>query len=59
LLQKRGGAQANIRKFCETDAQRLCPGMVMGDGNILVCLLTASRVLSAKCNQTITDAGYR
>lgn len=59
LLQKRTLAQENIRKFCETDARRLCPGMVMGDGNILNCLLTASRVVSPRCNQTITDAGYR
>ncbi|MEP9367745.1 cysteine rich repeat-containing protein [Xanthobacter sp. VNH20] len=58
-IAKRQAAQVNIIKVCNADVARLCPGMVPQDGNLLSCLLEATKVVSAACNQTITDAGYR
>ncbi|MGR7997519.1 MULTISPECIES: hypothetical protein [unclassified Xanthobacter] len=58
-IAKRQQAQQSIYKLCNADAARLCQGMVPGDGNLLSCLLEASKVVSAPCNQAITDAGYR
>ncbi|WP_394043233.1 hypothetical protein [Roseixanthobacter liquoris] len=58
-IEKRVAAQQSILKVCNADAARLCQGMVMGDGNLLSCLLEATKVVSPACNQTITDAGFR
>lgn len=58
-IAKRDAAQDAIAKICNADAAQLCPGMVPQDGNLLSCLLKATRVVSATCNQAITDAGYR
>ncbi len=58
-ISKRVAAQAAIYKLCNADAARLCQGMVPGDGNLLSCLLEATKVVSGPCNQAITDAGYR
>lgn len=58
-IAKRDAAQDAIEKICGTDAARLCPGMIPQDGNLLSCLLQATKVVSAACNQAITDAGYR
>ncbi len=58
-IAKRVEAQHEIFKLCNADAARLCQGMVPGDGNLLSCLLEATKVVSPKCNQAITDAGFR
>jgi hypothetical protein len=59
LLQKRAVAQAVVRKVCDTDIRRLCAGVVQDDGYLLECGLKAWRALSDKCQQAITDAGWR
>lgn len=58
-ISQRTAAQQSIVHACNADAARLCPGMVPQDGNLLSCLLEATKVVSAACNQAITDAGYR
>ena len=58
-VQKRADARVAVLKICETDAQRMCGSVQKGDGQILECMLTAQRGTSAKCNQAISDAGYR
>lgn len=58
-IAKRDAAQDAIGKICNADAARLCQGMIPQDGNLLSCLLEATNVVSAACNQAITDAGYR
>lgn len=58
-IAKRDAAQDAVEQVCSADTARLCPGMVAQDGNLLSCLLQATRVVSASCNQAITDAGYR
>lgn len=58
-IAKRAAARTNVLKACDTDRRRLCGDVVKGDGQILDCMLTASRAVSARCNQAITDAGYR
>ncbi len=59
LLEIRAAAQANVARICDADARRLCQGVQPGDGNLLECALKARRAVSAKCNQAITDAGWR
>ena len=58
-IAKRVAAQNSINKVCANDAANRCQGMVPGDAHLLSCLVTAKRVVSKKCNQVITDAGYR
>lgn len=52
-------ARANVVALCEPDARRLCPGMKVGDGNVLACLNLAQKLLSPNCNQAIVDAQLR
>ncbi|GGF66829.1 hypothetical protein GCM10007301_28090 [Azorhizobium oxalatiphilum] len=58
-LAKRAMAQQAIFKLCNADAARFCQGIVPGDGNLISCLVEASKAVSKPCNQTITDAGWR
>lgn len=58
-IAQRTAAQQAIGRICSADVAQLCPGMVPQDGNLLSCLLKAAKVVSAACNQAITDAGYR
>jgi len=58
-LERRFAAQAAVAKICERDALQYCNGVQFGDGNYLDCMLQASRVISKRCNQAITDAGWR
>ncbi|WP_051356891.1 hypothetical protein [Azorhizobium doebereinerae] len=58
-ITKRVMAQQAIFKVCNADAARLCQGIVPGDGNLISCLVEATKVVSKACNQTITDAGWR
>lgn len=59
LLQQRFAAQAAVDQACNRDAQQYCKLTKPGKGNILKCLLKAEPSVSNKCNQAITDAGYR
>jgi hypothetical protein len=58
-VERRADARAAVLKVCDADARRLCQGIQPGDGNLLECMVTARRSVSAACNQAITDAGYR
>jgi hypothetical protein len=58
-IQKRLQAQVAVTKVCRDDAARRCEGIVPGEGHLLSCLLKAKNVVSKKCNQAITDAGWR
>ncbi len=57
-IQVRQAAQLSVFKLCRGDAARHCKG-VQGEANILGCLLKTERIDNAKCNQAITDAGWR
>src|SRR5262249_38800475 len=59
LLQKRIAAQGAVVRICDADIRTYCQGVQPGDGNLLECALKAQRALSPKCNQAITDAGWR
>ena len=58
-IQKRVAARAVVRKLCERELVKLCGGVQKDDSNALECILTATRGVSAKCNQAIGEAGYR
>lgn len=65
LLQKRHAAQEAVTEICSRDAQQLCSltrggstGFVQ-KGSILKCLLKAEPSVGKRCNQAITDAGFR
>jgi hypothetical protein len=58
-IERRAQARVAVLKICDVDMRRLCGGTVKGDGQVLECMLTASRAVSPKCSQAITDAGYR
>jgi hypothetical protein len=58
-VQKRAQARQTVLKICDADIRRLCGSVQAGDGQILECMLTAQRGTGARCNQAITDAGYR
>ncbi|MEW5421774.1 hypothetical protein [Amorphus sp. 3PC139-8] len=65
LLQKRHAAQEAVTQVCNRDAQQLCSLTQGGSvgfvqkGSILKCLLKAQPSVGKRCNQAITDAGYR
>jgi hypothetical protein len=58
-VQKRAQARQSVLQICDADIRRLCGSVQAGDGQILECMLTAQRGTGARCNQAITDAGYR
>ena len=58
-IDRRAKARTVVLKICDADIRRLCGGVAAGDGQVLECMLTASRGVSKKCNQAIADAGYR
>ena len=57
-IQKRLAARSAVAKICERDAVKLC-GIPKEGGQALECILTATRGVSARCNQAIGEAGYR
>lgn len=57
-IAQRRTAQQNYFKVCRHAIAQRCKGM-RGDGNILGCLIMATKHISDECNQTITDAGWR
>ena len=58
-VQQRVKARAAVSKTCERDALKLCAGAQKDDAKVIPCLLTATRGVSARCNQAISAAGYR
>ena len=61
LLAKRAAAQEAAPQICEADAERLCANFQEGRARILRCLTRQDNIrkVSDKCNQAITDAGWR
>lgn len=61
LLAKRAAAQAAVPQVCRADAERLCSNFRQGNARILRCLIRSDNVrkVTNKCNQAITDAGWR
>ncbi|MBY5835711.1 hypothetical protein J3P71_29880 (plasmid) [Rhizobium leguminosarum] len=57
-IKQRQEAQAAYSKICRHDISQYCNDIV-GDGNVLACLIETDRVDSRKCNEAITDAGWR
>ena|SRR5579862_8280010 len=58
-IQKRVAAHAAVPKMCEREISKLCTGLPKGDSKAIGCIVTATRGVSARCNQAINDAGYR
>ncbi|HMB47220.1 MAG TPA: cysteine rich repeat-containing protein [Afifellaceae bacterium] len=61
LLTKRAAAQDAAAGLCQADAERLCSNFREGRARVLRCLTRVDnhRKVSNKCNQAITDAGWR
>ena len=61
LLAERAAAQEAAPQICEADAKRLCSNFREGRARILRCLIRRDNIrkVSNKCNQAITDAGWR
>jgi hypothetical protein len=61
LLAKRAAAQAAAPQLCQAEAKRLCSNFREGRARILRCLIRRDNIrkVSNKCNQAITDAGWR
>ena len=60
-LQKRAQAQEAVQQVCRADAARLCSNFREGQARILRCLIRSENVrrVTNRCNQAITDAGWR
>ncbi len=61
LLTVRAAAQEAAPQLCEADAKRLCSNFREGRARVLGCLIRRDNIrkVSDKCNQAITDAGWR
>jgi hypothetical protein len=57
-IKTRQAAQVAYYQVCRQKMATTCRG-VKGDGNMLSCLVKANRIVGDKCNQAITDAGWR
>lgn len=57
-IQQRLAAQVAVFKICSGRAKQLCKGVV-GEVRILQCLVKTERIDGDKCNEAITDAGWR
>jgi hypothetical protein len=58
-ISRRAAAQRNIGDICSADITRLC-GTTRAGENLIECLLSVSpAAMSAQCNQTFTDTGWR
>ncbi len=57
-IKKREAAKVAYYQLCKQKMATTCKG-IKGDGNMLACLLKANRIVGDKCNQAITDAGWR
>jgi hypothetical protein len=49
-------AVADARAACETDIQKLCPGVQPGGGRILACLKQHKDQVSDACKQAVVKA---
>jgi hypothetical protein len=49
----------NFIRMCDSDAHRLCKGVVEGRGNVIQCLTTAKVSVSAQCNAAMDAAHLR
>ena len=50
----------NVVRMCDSDAGRLCAGVVAGSqGNIVGCLTMARNVVSPQCNAALDAASLR
>lgn len=58
MTDARAAAQKQAFQACDRDRAQFCPGLVPGDGNIVSCLLEASKVVSAACTSALVNAGY-
>jgi hypothetical protein len=59
-IARRIAAQNNIINICSADISELCPGIALGDANLLNCMLTKTpRMIEPACNQAINDTGWR
>ena len=58
MTEARAAAQREVYKVCDRDRAQYCPGLVPGDGNIVSCLLEASKVVSRTCTAALVNAGY-
>ena len=59
MTEARAEAQKAVYKACDRDRAEFCSGVVPGDGNLVSCLLEASKVVSQTCTTALTNAGYR
>ncbi len=59
MTEARAAAQQAVHRLCDRDRAEFCPGVQPGDGNIVSCLLEASKVVSQACEAGLTNAGYR
>lgn len=50
------GALTSVVRVCQGDAQRLCNGVIAGNGNLVGCLSTARQSVSAQCNASLDAA---
>lgn len=57
-IERRLAAQASVMKICSGNAKTYCKGVV-GEAHILRCLVKTEKIDSGKCNQAITDSGWR
>ena len=57
-IKQRQDAQTAYSQICRGDIAQRCRG-IKGDGYQLACLVKAQRIVTAKCNAAITDAGWR
>ncbi|MFG1345309.1 hypothetical protein V5F59_10480 [Xanthobacter autotrophicus DSM 431] len=58
MTEARAAAQKQVYQVCDRDRAQFCPGLVAGDGNIVSCLLEASKVVSGACTASLVNAGY-
>ena len=61
LLEARAQAQAAVPELCKHDVAKLCPNFGTGNARVLNCLIRRDNVrkVSRKCNEAITNAGWR
>lgn len=57
-IQKRIAARVTVANACQREIVKLCSGSTKETSKSIPCLITASGV-STRCQQAISDAGYR
>ncbi|CCE02107.1 hypothetical protein [Bradyrhizobium sp. STM 3809] len=57
-IQKRISARVTVANACQREIVKLCGGSTKETSKSIPCLLTTSGV-SARCQQAISEAGYR